>query len=70
VRIDISDFMPFNMGGYLVMWFVTGGVIMGCVWIGELIERKQGPLLLGVAGGLLYAWHYIAIQGMRLPFFD
>jgi hypothetical protein len=69
MHLDITDVMPFDMGRYLVMWFVSGGVIMACCWIGELFARKEGPILVGLASAGLVIWHYSYLDGLRLPLF-
>lgn len=68
MSFDPRSFMPFDMGRYLVMLFVTGGAIMACLFVGELLHGKKWLALLIVAAVAWALWEHFAGGGHRLRF--
>ena len=52
--IDYSNVMTFDMQKFFVMIFVAAPVFMAGLWTMDLVERKDGMMLLFVGGFLFY----------------
>jgi hypothetical protein len=70
MSIDPGTLMPLDPGRYLTMMFASGGMIMVVFYFWELMQRKEGPMLLALAFTVLGGWHYCDVEGLRLPFFE
>ncbi len=68
--IDIGNVMPFDMGRYLVMLFVSGGFIMVCFYFWELMQRQETALLIVFTVAGIAGWQYYDIGAVQLPFFN
>jgi hypothetical protein len=69
MEFDVRDFMPFDTGKYLSMWFLSSGAIMTVFYFMELSERKEWIVLMVVGSALLVLWHVAFAQGWRIPGF-